>query len=114
MSAQWRAGWSSRKAGRSISGNARDLYHFLGVARDFSNWIKKRLKDGGFVLGQNYLLTKTGAQVPAFDPPNLANQNQRVGDRRSTDYHLTLETAKHICMMERNDKGHEVRRYFIE
>ena len=66
------------------------------------------------MLGQNYLLTKTGAQVPAFDPPNLANQNQRGGDRRSTDYHLTLETAKHIGMMERNDKGHEVRRYFIE
>jgi phage anti-repressor protein len=95
--------------------NARDLHDFLGVARDFSNWIKKRLKDGGFVLNRDYLLTKMGEQVPAnFDSPNLANQNQRGGDRRSVDYHLPLETAKHIGMMERNEKGHQIRAYFIE
>lgn len=80
--------------------NARDLYHFLEIARDFSTWIKKRLKDGGFIEGLDYISTLT-----------------RTGERSNVtqiDYHLTLETAKHIGMMERNDKGHEVRRYFID
>ncbi|SMF96117.1 AntA/AntB antirepressor [Methylomagnum ishizawai] len=81
--------------------NARDLYGFLEVARDFSTWIKKRLKDGGFIQDQDYLLTQTGEQLPS-------------GTKHRIDYHLTLETAKHIGMMERNDKGHEVRCYFIE
>lgn len=81
--------------------NARHLYNFLEVARDFSTWIKKRMKDGGFIQNQDYLLTQTGEQLPS-------------GTKYRIDYHLTLETAKHIGMMERNDKGHEVRRYFID
>ena len=82
--------------------NARDLYRFLRISRDFSTWIKKRLSDGGFASGQDYIgvFPQTG-ENPA-------------GGRPAIDYHLSLETAKHIGMMERSEKGRKIRSYFIE
>lgn len=38
---------------------------------------------------------------------------QHGGNRRSIDYHLTLDMAKELAMVEKNDKGQQARRYFI-
>ncbi|WP_226019998.1 antA/AntB antirepressor family protein [Serratia symbiotica] len=84
--------------------NARDLHEFLGVRRDFSTWIKNRIADYGFALGVDFLLVHQNGGI----------KKVRGGDRRSKDYHLTLDTAKELAMVERNDKGRQVRRYFIE
>lgn len=84
--------------------NARDLHAFLEVGRDFSNWIKDRIEQYNFVEGEDYLLTKFGEQVP------------HQGGMRTVekiDYHLTLDMAKELAMIENNPKGREVRRYFI-
>ncbi|GJA61132.1 hypothetical protein KAM350_41250 [Aeromonas caviae] len=41
--------------------NARELHSFLKVGRDFSNWIKDRIAEYGFVEGGGYLVfTKFG------------------------------------------------------
>lgn len=98
--------------------DARALHTFMGVLRDFSDWIKGRIKKFGFAEGVDYLLAKSGEQVFAksgenFDSPNLGNQ-KRGGDRRSIDYHLTLDMAKELAMVENNVKGREARRYFID
>jgi len=99
--------------------NARELHAFLEVGRDFSNWIRSRVEKYGFIEGEDYLVAKSGEQVygakPAqnLDSPDLANQVWG-GDRRSIEYTLTLDMAKELAMVERNEKGRQARRYFIE
>jgi phage anti-repressor protein len=85
--------------------NARELYAFLGIKRDFSNWIKSRIEDYGFVESQDYTIGRD------LRSPNLANAKSRAVI--AIDYHLTLDMAKELCMIERNDKGRQARRYFI-
>ncbi|EOP4070931.1 antA/AntB antirepressor family protein [Escherichia coli] len=80
--------------------NARDLHGFLEVGKDFSNWIRARLNEYGFVENLDYILFS----------PNLA----KTPGRRRKDYHLTLDTAKELAMVERHEKGRQIRRYFIE
>jgi phage anti-repressor protein len=84
--------------------NARDLHVFLEVGKDFSTWIKDRVAAFGFVENQDFVL----------DSPISGNQVSHGGDRRSIQYHLTLDTAKELSMVERNAKGKQARQYFIE
>lgn len=83
--------------------NARDLHEFLGVGKRFASWITERIAEYGFVKEQDYILISQPRETKG-----------RGGDRRSKDYHLTLDTAKELAMVERNEKGREIRRYFIE
>lgn len=80
--------------------NARDLHAFLGVGKDFSTWINDRISEYGFKANLDYTV---------FSP----DLGKTVGRRRK-DYHLTLDTAKETAMVERNEKGRQIRRYFIE
>ena len=80
--------------------NARDLHVFLEVGRDFSNWIKDRIDEYGFLENQDFVCS-----------PNLASKGR--GGHNRIDYHLTLDMAQELGMVERNDKGREIRRYFI-
>ncbi|ELB6472920.1 antA/AntB antirepressor family protein [Salmonella enterica] len=80
--------------------NARDLHTFLDVGKDFSTWIKGRVTEYGFVENQDYIA------IP---------QKRGIGHGRGKiDYHLTLDTAKETAMVERNEKGRQIRRYFIK
>lgn len=85
--------------------NARELHTFMGVLRDFTSWVKGRIRKFGFVEGIDFIIVK-------LDSPDLVNQ-VHGGDRKSVDYHLTLDMAKELSMVENNDKGREARRYFI-
>ncbi|EEZ0323385.1 phage antirepressor Ant [Escherichia coli] len=82
--------------------NARDLHTFLGVGKRFASWITERIAEYGFVENQDYILVSPNREIKG-----------RGGDRRSK-YHLTLDTAKETAMVERNEKGRQIRRYFIE
>lgn len=81
--------------------NARDLHAFLEVGRDFSNWIKSRIEDYGFVEEEDY-------------SPILANRSDDLPGKPRIEYRLTLDMAKELAMVERTAKGREVRQYFIE
>lgn len=79
--------------------NARDLYEALGVNRQFTDWIKYQLED--FKENQDYVI--------------FSQKCEKIKRGRPTqDYAITLDTAKHICMMSRCEKGKQLRQYFIE
>lgn len=79
--------------------NARDLHEALGVGWQFSHWIKEQLQD--FKENQDYVI--------------FSQKPLKIGKGRPRqDYALTLDCAKHICMMSRCEKGKQLRQYFIE
>ncbi|EHR8376920.1 antA/AntB antirepressor family protein [Escherichia coli] len=82
--------------------NARDLHTFLGVGKRFASWITERIAEYGFVENQDYVIAS-----------QIREAKGRGGHNRK-DYHLTLDTAKELAMVERNEKGRQIRRYFIE
>jgi phage anti-repressor protein len=86
--------------------DARALHTFMGVLRDFSNWIKGRIRKFGFVEGVDFVT------VENLSSPDLANAKSRI--QVMTDYHLSLNMAKELSMVENNTKGREARRYFID
>ena len=81
--------------------DARELHSFLGVRRDFSNWIRARIDQYGFVEGRDYLCS-----------PVLASKDRGGVNRK--DYGLSLDMAKELSMVERTPRGKQARQYFIE
>ncbi|MEL0623797.1 antA/AntB antirepressor family protein [Marinomonas arenicola] len=82
--------------------NARDLHYFLELGRDFSNWIKARIAQYGFEEGIDFIIISRS--------PILASGNRGA----TKEYFITLDMAKELAMVERNEKGKQARRYFID
>lgn len=78
--------------------DARELHNKLESKRDFSNWITDRIQKYDFIENVDFttILLKS------------------TGGRPRTEYALTLDTAKEIAMVENNEQGRKIRRYFIE
>nr|WP_306802094.1 antA/AntB antirepressor family protein [Escherichia coli] len=66
----------------------------------FATWIIERISEYELVENQDFL---------------IISQNREIIDRGrpAKDNHLTLDTAKELAMVERNEKGRQIRRYFI-
>ena len=77
--------------------SAKELHGFLEVGSEFSHWFK-RMCEYGFTEGQDF-------------SPFLT---ESTGGRPAQDAQLTIDMAKEICMLQRNDKGKQARQYFIQ
>lgn len=79
----------------SVSG--RELHEALGVETRYNDWFK-RMCEYGFSEGEDFysFLSKSPE-----------------GGRPSTDHALSIPMAKELCMLQRTEKGKEIRRYFI-
>ena len=75
-----------------------ELHGALGVKSNYRDWIRNRISDCDAVDGVDYEAAKI-----------LAPSGQH-----RVDHIILLDTAKEMAMLERNEKGKEVRRYFIE
>ena len=78
--------------------SARELHKTVGSTERFSSWFERQLQFG-FVENDDY----TGCKK--FN--TLANQELQ-------DYDLSVDMAKHICMVQRTEKAKEVRQYLID
>ena len=94
--------------------DARTLHAFLENGDLFANWIKDRIEKYQLVENKDFILILENSKIKF----NLISENTEIkkhgGDRRSKEYLLTLDTAKELAMVERNAKGRQIRRYFID
>ena len=84
--------------------NARELHAAIGSKRQFANWINYKIAKFGFNEGMDF-------EVIGFSHGNVKNSS--VG-RPTKEYILTLGVAKELAMVENNELGKKVRRYFID
>lgn len=87
-----------------ITVSARDLYEFLEATERFNSWFE-RMTQYGLVENTDYTTVKKLTEVP---------NNGGVQIRELDDYQLTIDTAKQIAMLQRNEKGTQARKYFIQ
>lgn len=80
--------------------SARELHKVLGIEKRFSAWFETNNK--GFVLGEDFTSVLSGTVV------------NNGAYRELEDYDLSVDMAKHICLMSRTDKGKECRQYLID
>lgn len=78
--------------------NARDLHIFLESGRDFPTWITQRIEKYEFNKGLDFTTIR----------------GKSSGGRMPLEYHISLDMAKELSMVENNEKGRQARRYFIE
>ena len=78
--------------------SARDLHEGLEIGTRFNDWFP-RMAEYGFTEGKDFYskMSKTSE-----------------GGRPATDYDITVDMAKQICMIQRNEKGKQYREYFLE
>lgn len=76
--------------------SARDLHEFLNVKTAYKDWFP-RMCEYGFSEGTDF----------------CSFLSESTGGRPATDHQLTIEMAKELCMLQRNEKGKIARQYFI-
>ncbi|WP_039761457.1 antA/AntB antirepressor family protein [Bartonella queenslandensis] len=81
--------------------NARELHTFLDINIRFNDWISRRIEEYSFQENQDFVNFTQKRVKPKSGRPSI-------------EYHLTLDMAKELSMVERNEKGRQARRYFIE
>ena len=81
--------------------NARELHERLQISTPFHKWIQRRIEDYNFAENLDFI-ERTNLSARGFFKTEVK------------DYHLTLDMAKELCMLERSELGRQARRYFIE
>ncbi|WP_218925577.1 antA/AntB antirepressor family protein [Bacillus cereus] len=78
--------------------NARDLHEGLKVKTRFNDWVVRQVEKYSFEESEDF----------------YSFLSKSTGGRPTQEYILKLNMAKELAMVENNEQGRKVRRYFIE
>ena len=76
-----------------------DLHRVLEVKSNYREWASRRFSDIGAVEQEDF----ESVEIPTL-----------VGGTPRKEHIICLDTAKEMAMLERNEKGKQLRRYFIQ
>ncbi|MDV2518407.1 phage antirepressor KilAC domain-containing protein [Enterococcus faecalis] len=80
--------------------NGRELYEFLGVKDNYTDWFKRMIKYG-FDENVDFISFSEKSDKP-------------FGGRPQVNHYVKLDMAKEISMLQRTERGKQARRYFIQ
>ena len=81
--------------------SARELHEKVGSTERFSSWFERQLQFG-FEEGQDFTSVKTFTLV------------NNGAERELQDYELSIDMAKQICMVQKNERAKQIRQYLID
>lgn len=84
--------------------SGRQLHEALGVKTAYKDWFP-RMTEYGFTEGEDFNPLKI---------EQVRQEGTRKVKRQIEDHVLKLDMAKEIAMIQRTEKGKEVRKYFIQ
>jgi phage anti-repressor protein len=81
--------------------DGREVHRFLEAKKDYTTWMKDRIKKYGFIENVDYVVISHS--------PILGSGNRGAKD----EYFLTIGMGKELGMVDRNAKGRAIRKYFL-
>ena len=88
-------------SGEKPAVSARELHEFLEVETPYHKWFP-RMCEYGFAENEDYAVTDIFVHNPAGGPQSMK------------DAAVSIDMAKEICMLQRNEKGKIARKYFLQ
>lgn len=79
--------------------SARELHEALEIKTRFNDWFP-RMTEYGFDEGKDFY--------------SILSKTHEIGGRPATDYQISVDMAKQICMIQRTEKCRKYRQYFID
>lgn len=87
-----------------VTVNGRDLHKFLEVKTKYIDWIN-RMIEYGFIKNIDFT---------EFNELSQKKEGSRIVERDIKNHNLNISMAKEIAMLQKNEKGKQIRLYFIE
>lgn len=84
-------------SGENPAVSARELHEFLEVKTAYKDWFP-RMCEYGFAEGEDF----------------CSFLSESTGGRPAQDAAISIDMAKEICMLQRNEKGKLARQYFLQ
>jgi len=84
--------------------NAKEIWLYLESKQRFPDWMKDRIRTYEFTQAVDFVVNHTF----------MIDETAFGGKRKVTEFHVSIDMAKELSMVERTERGKQARRYFIE